>query len=66
MKDIDSFVQGYACAISNIVKSHGSDVAAEEALIACGLTSVAKLKKHGVEEYDIKILTPTIKSIQGA
>ena len=58
------FQAGYVCALPCIVTGHGSDVAIEEALSACGLDTVAKMRKAGVDDYDIKILKPTLKYIR--
>lgn len=59
------FSQGYACAVACIIKSHGGNTDTREALEANGLTSLAKLKAVGVSQYDIDILMPTIKEIEG-
>ncbi len=59
-----TFIQGYACALSTLVKSHDIGVPIEDALLACGLTSVEILKRNNVCSYDIKILRPLIKEIE--
>lgn len=61
---MQKFIQGYCCALSCIVKSHGSDVSIEEALENCGLTSIENLRKHKVDEYDIDNLKEPIKAMQ--
>lgn len=60
----ERFVQGYACAISSCVSSHGDDAAYREALQACGLTSVKALKRFKVDPYDIEILTPLVEELE--
>lgn len=57
----EDFVEGYACALSCIVKGHGVDTAVVEALVAMGLTAIRKLREAGVDDYDIEILRPAVK-----
>lgn len=61
---MSEFVQGYACAVSCIVQGHGINTAVREALEACGLTTMKKLKDAGVVEYDLEILKPLITEIK--
>lgn len=63
MSNMNLFQQGFACAISSIVKAHGENTMCEEALVAAGLTTKKKLQSFGVDEYDIEILTPLLKEI---
>lgn len=58
------FVQGYVCAVANICKSHDPGTPVEEALRDCGMTSIAKMRAAGVDNYDIDILRPSIKALQ--
>lgn len=58
------FQQGYACAISSIVSTHGECTATREALVAGGLTTVEKMRDAGVDEYDIEILKPLLKGLK--
>lgn len=51
-----AFNQGYACAISCIVKGHGEDTGTREALEANGIETFAKAKAAGVDEYDLNVL----------
>lgn len=60
----DKFIAGYACAVSSIFASHGHDVECMEALEACGLRTMAQLKRYGVDIYDRKILAPLLVQIQ--
>lgn len=61
---VSEFEQGYACAVASIVSSHGCSTEAKEALEAGGLTSVMKMRRAGVSDYDIQILRPLVKEIQ--
>ncbi len=59
----NEFEQGYACAISCIVKTHGASTETREALEAAGLTTEQKMLDVGIDEYDIEILQPLLKEI---
>lgn len=56
------FVQGYFCACSTMVQQHGNSTEVEDC-VKGEFKSVEDLKRHGVDEFDIKILTPTFKEI---
>jgi hypothetical protein len=50
--------------VACIISGHGESTETREALQAGGLTTLKKLKKAGVDLYDIKILKPTLKEIK--
>lgn len=63
-KTKNEFMQGYACAVAVIEKSHGLGTPSKDALKDGGLTSIAKMRELGIDEYDIEILRPLVKEIQ--
>jgi hypothetical protein len=58
----NEFIQGYACAVSNLVDMYGPSKEAEEVL-RCIRHSTVYLRKSGVDEHDIKVLRPIIKEL---
>lgn len=50
------FVQGYVCAITATIKSHGISTEVRETFQAGVPNSISELKRHGVDEYDIEVL----------
>lgn len=52
---------GLACSI--IQSSHNQPVACAEAIGACALNR-AKLKRAGLDDYDLKILRPVFKELE--
>jgi hypothetical protein len=58
------FASGIAVACSTMVGVWGEEVAAEEILRAAGLTTRAKMKVLGVDNYDLDILRPIFKAIR--
>lgn len=66
MSSTKDFVRGYACAVAMIKASHDPGTPVTDALKACGLTSISKLRAKGVDEYDIEILRSSIKEIQSS
>lgn len=54
---------GYMCALSTIMQQYGEDTIVREALKENFLT-VEQMKASGVEENDIKILTPLVEEIE--
>lgn len=66
-KSADEFIQGFACAVATFAYFEGgSSGQIEEALGTIGVKSVADLRKHKVDEYDIEALRPAIKSMQSS
>ncbi len=59
------FSQGYACALTTIIQSHGIDTPVEEAWRAnFGSNQTLKsLKELGIDEHDIEIIKPHLKEI---
>lgn len=58
------FATGIAVACSTMVNIWGEEVAAEEILSGAGLTTRAKMKALGVDDYDLDILRPVFKTIR--
>lgn len=58
------FAQGLAVACSIFVRGHGEHPAVTEALIACNLDTRQKLKRFGVDDYDLNILRPVLAEIR--
>lgn len=59
------FSQGYACALTAIISSHGISTPVIESWTACfGYSqTVASLKRLGIDEHDIAIIKPHLKEI---
>jgi len=62
----DAFVQGFACAVATMARSHGHNTEHKEALISCGLTNVDILMRHHVDDFDIEALLPILEEIEAA
>lgn len=63
MSDHDrGVIIGIAIACSTIQSAYGSEQEVEEAILAAGLNR-AKMKRAGVEDYDLKILAPVFRNI---
>jgi hypothetical protein len=58
------FAHGIAVACSTMFGTWGEDVAVEEILTGAGLTTRAKMKKLGVDDYDLEILAPIFKNLR--
>lgn len=60
------FTQGYACAVANFIRQNGGvDTPIRETFRACfGDTTLAKLKKNGVDESDLSTLRKHWKSLK--
>jgi len=64
MRQFDKgFIQGYICALSCIVNSHGEDTAVVDALVCSGITK-ADMVKSGCEQSDIDVLESTIEEAE--
>lgn len=57
------YAAGVALACALMVDVWGEEVAAEEILSATGLTTRAKMKKLGVDDYDLVRLKPVFKTM---
>lgn len=55
------FERGYACAVATKIRMDGGNTAEKELLECMGWTSVAKLKKAGIDEFDLEVLIPFIE-----
>ena len=63
MSDYDrGVIVGVGLACSIIQSAHDNPVLCSEAIAACGLNR-AKLKRAGLEDYDLKILRPVFKEL---
>lgn len=51
----DPFIQGYACAVANLLGGHGDSTMVRELMSACGLTREA-CQAAGVDEFDMERL----------
>lgn len=58
------FAQGIAVACSTIVGVWGDEVQAEEILGGAKLETRAKMKRLGVDDYDLEILKPIFKILR--
>jgi hypothetical protein len=58
------FAAGIAVACSTMVGTWGEEVAVEEILSGAGLDTRAKMKRLGVDDYDLDILKPVFKTIR--
>lgn len=58
------FAQGIAVACSTLVGSFGEEVSVEEILVGAGLDTRAKMKRLGVDGYDMDILKPVFKTLR--
>lgn len=54
----DSFIQGYVCAVCNLIRKDGlvNTEARELFREGVGKLSLADLKRHGVDDYDLTLL----------
>lgn len=57
------FAHGIAVACSTLVGTWGDEVPAEEILRGAGLCTRAKMKRLGVDDYDLDILRPIFKTL---
>jgi hypothetical protein len=62
----DKFTQGFVAACAITLRNHNCPTEVTETLICIGPTSssIALLRKLGVEDYDIDILRPIILDLQ--
>jgi hypothetical protein len=58
------FAAGIAVACSTMVGTWGEEVAAEEILSGAGLDTRAKMKRLGVDDYDLNILKPVFRTLR--
>lgn len=58
-KKRSEFMQGFACAVSSLVKGHGPSTESSELVGQIG--TYAEAKAYGVDEYDLEILKPLFK-----
>lgn len=58
------FAHGIAVACSTMFGTWGESVAVEEILTGAGLTTHSKMKRLGVDDYDLKILAPIFKTLR--
>jgi hypothetical protein len=58
------FAHGIAVACSTMVDVWGETVAPEEILCGAGLDTRAKMKRLGVDAYDLDILKPVFETIR--
>lgn len=56
------FMQGYFCACAVMLMEHGESTMIEDC-VKGNFKSIDDLKKHGVNEHDIEILTPIFNEI---
>lgn len=64
-KEAAAVGRGMAIAAGICVSAYGAEVEAEEILRAANLTSVKTLRDSGVDWYDIRILAPVLRHING-
>lgn len=57
------FYQGFACACAITLKNHGENTIVKDTFM-CNFMSVATMKKAGVDDFDIELLTPIVKEIE--
>jgi hypothetical protein len=57
------FAHGIAVACSTMYGTWGESVAVEEILVGAKLDTRAKMKRLGVDDYDLKILAPVFKTL---
>jgi hypothetical protein len=58
------FAHGIAVACSTMFGTWGESVAVEEILSGAGLDTHTKMKRLGVDDYDLKILAPIFKTLR--
>lgn len=58
------FASGIAVACSTMFGTWGESVAVEEILCGAGLDTRAKMKRLGVDKYDLDILAPVFKTLR--
>lgn len=58
----DRFTQGYMCAMSSMFQKVGDHTNLTET-VSENFTSIAQLRREGVDEYDIEILKPVFREI---
>lgn len=56
----DWFIQGYACAVANLIRMHGCDTPAEE-LFRDGIGSLQACRGANVDPFDMEILEKYFK-----
>ncbi len=57
------FTIGYCCACANMVFDHGISTEVEDCF-AANFVDIKTMKKIGVDERDIELLTPIVKEIE--
>ena len=59
--ETNAFNAGMAIAAGIVMSVSGDDTIAAEILGAAGLTTVAAMRKAGVETYDIRLCAPVLR-----
>jgi hypothetical protein len=57
------FAHGIAVACSTMLEVWGDEVPVEEILVGAGLDTRAKMKRLGVDDCDLDVLTPVFKTL---
>lgn len=57
------FSEGYACACATLIRQHGYAKEVED-LFGSNFMSIEEMRKAGVPEDDIKVLSPVVKAIE--
>lgn len=52
----DRFIQGYICAVANLLRERDTPVHADGLLKLMGLITLKRLKDAGVDQQDINVL----------
>lgn len=55
-KKEDRFIQGYICAVANLLRERDTPVHADSLLQSVGLITLKRLKDAGVDQQDINVL----------
>ena len=61
-EEMKSWCRGFAAACAITIKNHGCHTEIEDTF-KCSFMTVAEMRKMGVDEFDIKLLTPIVKEI---
>ena len=54
------FLQGFACAIACLAKTHNQPTMASDIMLSCGIT-LTDLKEAGVEGQDMRVIENIFK-----
>ncbi len=58
-----TFSIGYACACATMMQEHDQPTMVEDCF-GCNFMDIETMRKIGVDEHDIEILTPIVKEIE--